>query len=100
MPRTLLAGIGRKRELEAIASLHRYDTELAAVALDDLAADGEPEPAAARAALAVPAPVGLEDALAIRGRDRLALALDAELPRVRHADRADGDSCRPAAART
>src|SRR3954451_10851392 len=91
MPRTLLARLGRERELEAIAARHRDDAELATVALDDLAADGEPEATPARPALAAAAAVGLEDALAVRGRDRLALALDGEPPRARRRDRADGD---------
>src|SRR4051812_3730170 len=91
MPRTLPARLSRERELEAIATRHRHDAELAAVALDDLVADGEPEAAAARATLSAAAAVGLEDPLAVRGRDRLALALDAELPRAGHPDRVDRD---------
>src|SRR5215216_4493323 len=91
MPRTLLARLGRERELEAIAARRRHDAELAAVELDDLVADGEPEAAAARAALPAATAVGLEDPLAIRGRDRLALALDAELPDAGHPDRVDRD---------
>src|SRR3954447_16396482 len=91
MPRTLLGRLGRERELEAIAGRHRHDAELAAVALDDLVADGEPEAAAARATLPAAAAVGLEDPLAGRGRDRLALAFDAELPRSAHPDRVDCD---------
>src|SRR6185295_8894532 len=91
MPRTLLWRLDRERELEAVAALQGHDAELAAVALDDLVADGEPEAAAARAALPAAASVGLEDALAVRGRDRLALALDAELPRALRPDRVDGD---------
>src|SRR5215218_7058811 len=91
MPRTLLARLDRERELEAIAARHRRDAELAAVALDDLVADGEPEAAAARAALSAAAAVGLEDPFAVRLRDRLAFTLDAELPGAGHPDRVDRD---------
>src|SRR3954462_12816117 len=96
MPRTLPARLGRERELEAIATRHRHDAELAAVALDDLVADGEPEAAAARATLPAAAAVGLEDPLAVRGRDRFALALDAQLPPAAHPGPVDCD--RPRAA--
>ena len=57
-----------QREVEAVAlGLAGGDPDLAAVALDDRAADRQAEPGPAGAALAVAAVEGLEDPLALLG---------------------------------
>src|SRR6266404_4640433 len=68
--RSLHGRLGRQREREAAsAALALGERDLAAVRLDQTAADREPEPDASAAAALAELHVGLEHALAVLGRD-------------------------------
>ena len=82
----------RQREPEGVVpAVGGLDAHAATVPHDDLAADGQAEAGPARAALVAAAPVRLEDALAILGRDRPSLALDQKAPAVGVPTRDDAD---------
>ena len=85
------ASSGRVNQKALCRAVGGLDADAATVPLDDLAADRQAEAGPARAALVAAAPVGLEDALAILGRDRPALALDEEAPAVGVPSRDDAD---------